>query len=417
MDKFKRLFTDRTMLIVFAMGFSSGLPLLLTLSTMQAWLKSADISLAKIGLFSLVGLPYTLKFIWSPLLDRFTPTFLGRRRGWMVIAQVGLMLALLSLAAFDPKRDGALPFAMIALVITFMSATQDIGIDAYRREVLPVESFGFGNSLAITGYRLGMLVASSGALILAGFVSWPTVYVLMAGVMGLGLITTLLSPEPLIEHAPPRNLREAVVEPFKDFFSKTGAWWILAFILLYKVGDNMATALTTPFYLELKYTTVEIGSIGKTFGIWATIVGGLIGGTAMVYIGIKRSLWVFGILQGTANLSFAWLAVAVPAMSGAGKLVALATAISIENLTAGMGTAAYVAFMASLTNKRFTATQYALLSSLMGVPRVFIAAPTGFMVESLGWPIFFVVCTLCSIPGMLLLLKIGKWADAHDLTA
>jgi PAT family beta-lactamase induction signal transducer AmpG len=409
MEKFKRLFTDRNMLIVFAMGFSSGLPLLLTLSTLQAWLKSADISLAKIGLFSLVGLPYTLKFIWSPLL--------GRRRGWMVISQVGLMLGLVSLAALDPKTDGAMPFALIALVITFMSATQDIGIDAYRREVLPVESFGFGNSLAITGYRLGMLVASSGALILAGFVSWPTVYILMAAIMGLSLITTLLSPEPVITHAPPRTLKEAVIEPFKDFFSKDGAWWILAFILLYKVGDNMATALTTPFYLELKYTTIEIGTVGKTFGIWATIVGGLIGGTAMVYIGLKRSLWIFGILQGAANLSFAWLALAVPRMSETGKLASLATAISIENLTAGMGTAAFVAFMASLTNKRFTATQYALLSSLMGVPRVFIAAPTGYMVLAMGWPLFFVVCTVCSIPGLLLLFKIGKWADAHDITA
>lgn len=414
MGKLKSLLHDKNMAIVFAMGFASGFPLLLSGTTIQAWFATSGVSLLQIGLFTMVGVPYTLKFLWSPIFDRFVPPFFGRRRGWMAITQVGLMIALVGFAFCDPKVS-TLPIAILALSVSFISATQDIVIDAYRREILPIEALGLGNSLAITGYRLGMIVVGSGALILAGFLPWSSVFLIMAAIMGVGLVTTFLAPEPVVEHAPPRTLREAVFEPFKDFFSRPGALWILAFILLYKVGDNLATALTTKFYVDLGYTVAEIGAIGKGFAIWSTIVGGIIGGVTMLYLGMKRSLWVFGILQGTANLSFAWLATTAPGINEhVAKLAALATAITIENVTAGMGTAAFTAFMASLTNKRFTATQYALLSSLMGVPRVFSGPPASYMISSLGYPLFYVACTLLSIPGLLLLFKIGKWADAHD---
>jgi PAT family beta-lactamase induction signal transducer AmpG len=419
MDKFKKLISDRRMFIVFMMGFSSGLPLLLTGSTLQAWCKEGGMDLTQIGLFALVGIPYTLKFIWSPMLDWIVPPFFGRRRGWLLISQLGLVVALIALAFSDPHQ-GSFGIAICAVMVAFLSATQDIGIDAYQLEILPTESYGLGNQIYILGYRLGMLLAGGGSLILADMMSWRNVYFLMAAAMGVGIVTTLFAPEPKLAAAPPKSMAEAVVEPLKDFFSTKGslkgkAFWILGFFLLYKVGSDMATALTTPYYLELGFTKTQIGTVVKVFGLWATITGGLIGGAAVMYMGIRRSLWVFGVIQGLANLSFAWLGHFVAA-TGTASVAALATAVSIENLAAGLGTAAYATFMGSLVNKRFTATQYALLSSLMGMTRVFGAAPTGWLASHMGWSAFFIFCSAASLPGLLLLFKVRDFTAPPEIS-
>lgn len=390
------------------MGFSCGLPLLLTISLLQAWLTERGVDLATIGLFTLVGLPYTLKFLWAPLLDRYTPPFLGRRRGWMLVSQLCLALAIAALGQCDPQGHPWL-LAFTALAVAFFSATQDIVVDAYRREDLTDNELGLGSSLYVNGYRVGMLLASGGGLMLADHLSFATVYAIMAACMLVGLVTTLAVGEPPMAEGQPQSLREAVVEPFVEFFSRAGIAWglgVLAFILLYKIGDTMAAALTTPFYLDLGFSKTEIGAVVKLFGFWATLGGALLGGALMLKLGINRSLWVFGVLQAVSTAGFALLA-----QVGA-SLPWLAGVIACENLTGGMGTAAYLAFMAALTNKRFTATQYALLSSLMGVPRVLASAPTGFLAQHLGWSWFFVLCVLVALPGMLLLLKYAPWRAA-----
>ena len=413
MGKLKLLLTDRRMLIVFLLGFSSGLPLLLTAGTLQAWYKEAGTDLTKIGLLGLIAFPYTLKFLWAPALDWWVPPFLGRRRGWLLIAQIGLVASLLALATSDPKETPLL-MAYFALMIAFFSATQDIAADAYQLELLPTESYAIGNQIYIVGYRLGMLLASGGSLILADHMSWRLVYTIMAACMGVGITTTLFCPEPTGKGKPPRRLKDAVILPFKHFFMPDGvlltkAFWLLAFFLLYKIGDNLASAMTTPFYLELGYTKTQIGAVVKVFGLWATIVGGLAGGTAILYLGVKKALWVFGGLQAVSTLAFTWLYYYVT--SGGGPTSAsLAVAISAENLTAGLGMAAYTAFMGSIVDKRFTATQYALLSSFMGMTRVFTNAPSGYLAKSLGWPGFFVFCALAAAPGLLLLMVVQTWA-------
>lgn len=410
MDKLKLIFTDRRMLICFMLGFASGLPLLLTGSTLQAWCKEAGMDLTDIGLLALVGTPYTIKFLWSPVLDWIVPAAFGRRRGWLVITQIGLMLALAGMAVSNPHTTPTM-LAVFALGVAFLSATQDIAIDAYQIELLPTELYGLGNQLYILGYRIGMLLASSGSLILADHMSWTFVYFIMAATMLVALVTTALSPEPPLHGSHPATFAEAVWEPLKDFFSPSGslhgrALWVIGFFLLYKIGGDMASAMTMPLYLDLGYSKTEIGAVAKAFGLGATIVGGLIGGGAVVFLGLRKSLWIFGVVQGLGNLSFAWLAATVGVHAANPSLTALATAISVENLAAGLGTAAYTTFMGSLVNKRFTATQYALLSSLMGIPRVFGAAPTGWMAKNMGWETYFAFCALISIPGLLVLLKI-----------
>jgi len=393
---------SRRMLVSLLMGFSCGLPLLLTISVLQAWMKEEGVDLGVIGLMALVGLPYTLKFVWAPFVDRFTLPFLGRRRGWLLVAQVALAMAIALLGRTDPAR---LPWmvAFAALLVTFFSASQDIVVDAYRREDLPDEELGLGSGLYINGYRVGMLLASGGGLIMADRMPFSTVYLIMAGCMLPGIVTTLVTPEPETPLGTPKTVRDAVVDPLVEFFSRSGAIWILAFVLLYKIGDTMAGAMTTPFYLDIGFSKTEIGAVVKLFGFWATIAGTLIGGVIMIRMGINRSLWVFGVLQAVSTACFAVLARvghSVPLLSGV---------IAFENLSSGMGTAAYAAFMASITNKKFTATQYALLTSLMGVPRVMASAPTGFLAESVGWEGFFIVCTVIAVPGMLLLFKFAPW--------
>lgn len=398
---FRTLFSAR-MLIALTMGFASGLPLLLTGAVLQAWMREEGTDLGTIGLFALVGLPYTLKFLWAPLLDRYTPRFLGRRRGWLLASQLALIVAILVLAQIRPGEH-PLGLAVAALLLTFFSATQDIVIDAYRREALAEEELGLGAALYVNGYRLGMLVASGGGLILADQFSFSWVYTFMAGVMLIGVITTLFAPEPAAAEGSPRTLYDAVVDPFKDYFQRQDALWILLFILLYKVGDTMASHMTVPFYLDTGFSKTEIGTVVKLFGFWATVLGSLLGGILILKLGIYRSLWSFGILQGLSTLGFAFLAVAGHSVPW------LAAVIAFENLSAGMGTAAYVAFMAHLTNKKFTATQYALLSSLMGIPRVIIASPTGYLASALGWESFFILCAAIAIPGLLLLTQFRPW--------
>ena len=384
------------MLVAALMGFASGLPLLLTGSVLQAWMKDEGVDLGTIGLFALVGLPYTLKFLWAPLMDRFTPNALGRRRGWLLLFQLALIVSLVWLSLARPAVD---PWwlAVAALLVTFFSASQDIVIDAYRRESLSDEEQGLGASLYVNGYRVGMLLASGGGLILADHLSFAQVYQLMAAFMLLGVATTLFAPEPVTAEGVPRTLREAVLEPFIEYFQRRDALLILAFILLYKIGDTMASHMTTPFYLDIGFSKTEIGTVVKLFGFWATVTGGLIGGLLIMRLGIFRALWLFGILQGVSTAGFSVLAQVGASVPG------LAAVITFENLSGGMGTAAYVAYMASLTNRKFTATQYALLSSLMGVPRVIAAAPTGYLADAMGWSWFFVACTLIAAPGLLLI--------------
>ena len=390
------------MLVAFVMGFAGGLPLLLTMGILQAWMMEAGIDLTWIGMISLVQIPYTWKFLWAPFLDRFIPPFLGRRRGWLLMSQIALMASIVGLGYSDPVKKTGMMIAA-AVLVAFFSATQDIVIDAYRREDLPDAELGLGSSMYVYGYRLGMLLASGGGMILADYIPFSQVYFIMAFCLLPGVITTLLTPEPKAVAGIPQTMREAVIHPLVDYFSRRGAIWILAFILLYKIGDTMASAITTPFYLEIGFSKTEIGTVVKFFGTAATLVGVALGGFLMLRLGINRGLWIFGILQALSTACFAILA------RIGYNIAMLSGVIAFENLSSGMGTAAFMAFMASITNKKFTATQYALLTSLMGLPRALASSVTGFVAKNIGWEGFFIGCTLIAIPGILLLLKFAPW--------
>lgn len=390
------------MLVALMMGFASGLPLLLTGSTMQAWLKESGVDLAMIGAAAMIGLPYTLKFLWAPLFDRYTIPLFGRRRGWLALSQLALVLALFTLSMSDPASS-LWGVAVAALLVTFFSASQDIVIDAYRRESLSDQELGLGSAMFVNGYRVGMLLAGGGGLILADLLTFPKMYQLMALFMGLCILVTLFSPEPREAVGSPRTLREAVVEPFLEFFKRPEAITILAFILLYKLGDTLASAINVPFYLDLGFSKSEIGAIAKLFGFWATLIGGTLGGIWILRIGLYRSLWLFGFLQMASTFGFVLLAQVgynLPMLTGV---------IAVENFTGGLGTAAFVGFMGAMTDRRFTATQYALLSSLMGVPRVILSTPTGWMAGEMGWTMFFLLCTVLAIPGLLMIRRFRGW--------
>jgi MFS transporter, PAT family, beta-lactamase induction signal transducer AmpG len=396
----KKVFSAR-MLSMILLGYSSGLPLLLIGSTLQAWMTDEGVDLAAIGLVSLIGLPYVIKFLWAPFLDRFKLPVFSRRKGWMVLFQILLVLSILALSLTNPKTDIYMT-SFWAFLIALFSASQDVVIDAYRREILPDEELGLGSSLYVTGYRLAMLVSGALALIIADKVPWKEVYLWLAVFMAPSIIFTLLAPSEN-KHIPiPSNLKEAIVGPLVDFFTRRGAWIMLLFILLYKVGDSMAANMTTPFILAIGYSKTDIGTVAKTFGMIATIAGGIFGGTLMLRMNMKVSLIFFGILQAVSTLGFSILA-HLPV-----SFTSLASVIAFENLASGMGTAAYAAYMASLTNKQFTATQYALLTALMGIPRVILASPTGWMAEVMGWDMFFIFCTVVAAPGLLLLIPVFK---------
>jgi PAT family beta-lactamase induction signal transducer AmpG len=336
------------------------------------------------------------------LLDRYTVLGLGRRRGWLLLSQAALVAAIAGLGRCNPSGNFTL-MVMAAGLVAFFSASQDIVIDAYRRETLADDELGLGSSLYINGYRIGMMLSSGGGLILADYMTWPNVYLLMAAFMLPCLLATLLAPEPDMPLGKPRTLREAVIDPLSEYFRRENALFILAFILFYKIGDSMASAMTTPFYLAIGFTKTQIGAVVKIFGTGAVIGGALTGGVLMLKLGINRGLWIFGVLQALSTACFAILARIGP------DLNVLAGVIAFENVSSGMGTAAFVAYMASITNKKFTATQYALLTSLMAFPRVLAAAPTGFFAKRLGWEEFFIFCALIALPGMLMLVRIAPW--------
>ncbi|MCK6547792.1 AmpG family muropeptide MFS transporter [Myxococcota bacterium] len=399
----QRIFSRR-MIIAFGMGFTGGVPLLLTGSTLQAWLKNSGADLSTLGALSLLGLPYTLKFLWAPLFDQLRLPFLGRRRGWLVATQLlcALALAVMSQLGHVGSADRFALIAGAAFFVTLFSASQDIVIDAYRRESMSDDELGLGSSLYVSGYRVAMLVSGAGALALADVVEWTTVYLAMAALMASGVIVTLLAYEPPEVKVERPSLRDAVVAPLVDYFKRDGAILFLLFIFFYKVGDQVAANMTMPLYLDLQYTKSEIALIVKGIGFWATILGGVLGGVAMLKLGLMRSLWIFGILQALSTLGFS-------ALSLVGRdLQALAVVIGFENLTSGMGTAAFTAFMASLTNLRYTATQYALLSSFMGVPRVIVAAPAGAIAAQTGYTSFFVLCAVVALPGLVMIPWISK---------
>ena len=390
------------------LGFASGLPLFLTSKTLQAWMSVEDVNLGAIGLFSLVGLPYSLKFIWSPLLDRFVPPFLGRRRGWLLLTQGALILAIAAMALQQPRQ--ALQFLAInAVLIAFFSASQDIAFDAYRTDVLEKWEMGAGAAVAVLGYRIALLLTGSLALILADRIPWSTVYLLMSVLMALGLFTSVWAPEPKDQERPPASLADAMSLPFIEFFQRSGELrgvLILLFIVLYKFGDALVNNMSTPFLLPktgLGFSQTDIGAIQGGMGLLATIVGTLAGGAVLSKIGINRSLWVFGALQAVSNLAYFVLA-------QVGKNYSmLVVTINIENFCAGLGTAAFVAYLMSLCNPRFSATQYALLSSLMAVSRDILVAPAGTLAKATGWPVFFLISIVAALPGLLLLPVFAPW--------
>lgn len=387
------------------LGVSSGLPLFLTSKTLQAWMTVEGVNLAAIGLFSLVGLPYSLKFIWAPLLDRFTLPFLGRRRGWLILIQCALLVAIAFMALQRPAQALQI-LAVNALAIAFLSATQDIAADAYRADVLEKREMGAGAAVFVLGYRIALLLTGSLALILADQVSWPSVYLLISAVMVIGIIGTVVAPEPKERDRPPASLADAVVLPFGEFFQRLGllqGLLILLFIVLYKLGDALVNNMSTPFLLQTGFTQTDIGAIQGGMGLIATIVGALAGGAILSKIGINRSLWVFGGLQAVSNLAYF-----IQAQLGRDYRFMILT-INIENFCAGLGTAAFVAFLMSLCNQRFSATQYALLSSLMAVSRDILVAPAGRLVEITGWPMFFIISILAAIPGLMLLPIFAPW--------
>ena len=405
----KEALFNRRMLICIFTGFASGMPLYLLISLVPAWLRTEGVGLKEIGFFALVGLPYTWKFLWSPLLDRYQLTLFsfrpGLRRSWMLGTQLALLAAIAGLGFFDPSSQ-LWPIAWLCLLIAFLSATQDIVLDAYRRQLLSDEELGMGSSIHVNAYRIAGLVPGSLSLILADILPWQTVFIATSAFMltGIGLTLSIREPAQAARH--PTSLRSAVIEPFNEFFSRQGvkqAGLILLFMLLYKLGDSMATALATPFYLDLGFTKTQIGLVAKNAALWPMIVGGILGGILMIRIGINRALWSFGLVQIISILGFAVLA-----RVGEGVWL-LALAISFEYLGVGLGTAAFVAFIARSTHPAFAATQFALFTALTAVPRTVASSATGIIVEGMGWENFFYLCTALAIPGMLLLLKVAPW--------
>lgn len=390
------------------MGFASGLPLLLTLTLLQAWLTDEGVSLTTIGLLGLVGLPYNIKFLWAPLVDRFKPLPLGRRRGWLLLTQICLAGSIALLGIQSPGEN-IWAVVLAAYLVTFFSASQDIVVDAYRRESLADVEQGLAASFYTYGYRLGMLLAAAGGLILSDHIGFEGVYFVMALVMLACVGITLVAPEPEEGGSRPRSIKESFVGPFVEFLTRGNdikkALLVLVFILIYKLGDNMAQAMTIPYYLSLEFTRTEIGAVAKIFGTAALLAGVFVGGAITLKLGLLRSLLVIGILQGISTAGFAVLAYV------GHDLGWLAAVIAFENLTGGMGTAALLAFMAALTNKQFTATQFALLSALATLPRVVLVAPSGLFATLLGWPQFFMSCAIVAVPGLMLLVWLRRSFD------
>jgi PAT family beta-lactamase induction signal transducer AmpG len=395
------------MLAMFTLGFSSGFPFYVIREVLKAWLTDANIDLGTIGLFSAVALPYTWKFVWSPAMDGITLPFLGRRRGWMLLTQLGLLILIGTMGQINPTESLKM-MAMVAFSIAVFSASQDIVLDAFRREYLTDEELGLGTGIWMNAWRFGMFASTGTAFFLADRIGYPAVHLVLCAMMGIGIITTLLVSEPETGVRPPQSLQETVVEPFREFFSRGGAWWVLAFILLYKLGDNMAGAMNIPFILKMGFTKQEYFVIVKGVGMLALFGGAFLGGIVMIRLGIANSLWVFGILQAVSTAGFALLVV-----FGKNQIL-LSGIVAFEFLATGLGQAAYASYMAVQTNKRFTATQYAMMTSLMAIPGTVAASVTGYMAEYLGWVVFYILCSLVALPGLLLLLRIAPWGSSNE---
>ena len=400
-------FLHRRLLICLFTGFASGLPLFILYQLVPAWLRSEGVGLKEIGFFALVGIPYTWKFVWSPLMDRYAPSNMGRRRSWMLITQVLMLASIGYLGFLDPKTQLS-EIAILCAITAFLSASLDISIDAFRREILPDRELGLGNSIHVTTYRIASLIPGSLSLILADHYAWDFVFIITAAFLSLGILMVLFSDEPEVNSHRPLTLRAAITEPFQEFFGRHGvksALWILSFMFLYKIGDSMATALSTPFYLDLGFSKTEIGLVAKHAALWPAIFGGIFGGILMLRIGINKALWLFGGAQIISILGFALLA------EIGHNLWVLALVIGFEYLGVGLGTAAFVAFIARTTSPAYTATQLALFTALTALPRTFANATTGIIVENMGWTNFYLFCTAIAVPGMLLLLKVAPWNE------
>ena len=435
-QSFKEAILNRRMLICAFTGFTSGLPLYILIQLVPAWLRVEGIGLAEIGFFTLIGTPYTWKFLWAPVMDRYTLPFLGRRRGWMLVTQLALFVSIASMGFFKPELS-IWPVAYLAAAIAFFSASQDVVLDAYRRELLPDAELGLGNTIHVQTYRLSGLIPGSLALILADRLPWEAVFVVVAAFMAVGIVMTLVIQEAISRPSPPRTLAEAVVRPFREFFKRKGvssALLILAFMFLYKLGDSMATALQTPFFIDLGYSLTSIGIIAKFSGLIAALIGGFGGAIVMIKLGINRALWLFGVVQIVSILGFALLSefaflteAAILQESAFPNFVTLrydvgadihmrwmlGVVVAFEYLGVGLGTAAFIAFIARTTNPTFAATQFALFTALTAVPRTLANAVTGLVVEQVGWTSFFLFCVLIAVPGMLLLFKVAPW-NADD---
>jgi len=428
----RRTFNRRMAICAFT-GFASGLPFYFLIQLVPGWLRTSGVDLKQIGLLALVQLPYVWKFAWSPLLDRYQLPMLGRRRGWMLVTQIGLLLSMLAVGQWLPATE-LRSIMLMAAIVAFFGATQDIVLDAYRRELLPDNELGLGNAVHIQTYRIAGLIPGSLAFVLADRMPWSAVIVIVALFMLVGIGMTLAIGEAVERPNAPQSLRRAVVEPFREFTRRRGpryALLALSFMFFYKLGDSMATALATPFYLDLGFSQTEVGLIAKNAGLWPSIVGALVGGVSMLKLGINRALWIFGVAQFGAIFAFALLA------EVGHNAWALAVAISIESFAMSLGTAAFVAFIARETTPALAATQFALFTALAALPRTLASATTGFLVEGsrgvvpgsamasiadiliaiglpthgLGWTRFFLLCAVFALPGMLLLVWVAPYNE------
>lgn len=405
----KEIFSKK-MALCLSLGFASGMPLFVVLTLLGAYLRKEGVNLKEIGLFSLIMIPYTWKFVWSPLVDRYNLFHLGRRRSWMLISQIAVFFSIFLLGQFSPKTSLSV-IAVVSVILSFASATQDIVIDAYRREILTDRELGLGTSLFITASRASSLVPGGLSLVIAQFLSWSDVFFITAAFMLPALVVTFFLKEPETINSP-RNLRQAIIEPFREFKDRRGLksmLLIILFVFCYKLGDSMATALATPFYIDLHYDLLTIGLVAKNAGLWSMLIGGILGGVIMLKTGINKALWYFGFGQLITILGFVVLAHEGIGSDTAPSVFLLAFVIIAECLGAGLGTSAFVAFLSAQTNKTYAATQFALLTSLSAVPRTFCNATTGYIVEFMGWENFFIFCTVLAIPGMLLLLKVAPF--------
>ncbi len=394
--------------IVTVLGFSSGLPLALTDSTLQAWLAKSSVDITTIGLFSLLGIPYVLKFLWAPLLDRFCPPWLGRRRGWMAASQFLLIALILGLASQDPN-DHILLLAWMALALAFVSATQDIAVDAYRAEILLPAERGLGAGVSVAGYRIATIVSGAGAYLLADQIGFNATYAALAAVAVIGLLATIMAPEPRAPAESPRTMGEVFIGPFQAFFRRPEALALIALVCLYKLGDAAAGRLTTAFFVRhLEFSLTEIGVFYKGVGLTASLLGGVFGGALMLHWGLYRSLLIFAVIQALTNVGFMVLAIS-------GKsYVTMMTVVALENVSGGMGTAAFVALLIAICDRRYTATQFALLTGAASIGRILSGPPAGYFVDAFGWVSFFGVTVVIALPSIMVLQRLRATINEYD---